>query len=413
MKAWPGSTVDPGRYWLLSAVMGLGHDRAAWPLRSHAQNASWISIGLSDTSSRLERGFQSLTRGFYEGLSRWREHSRIGAAAFSQYDRMLQRFPALAEQPDQRRPVAANHIQNGLLRLGYSMETMTRIRGSGLPVISTFYMGSLAAERHTDLPVYSLICDVEFSRAWVPSRPKGSRIEYLAPTARSAERLMAYGVSGSRVHVTGFPLPLENVGDRNRDILLEDWRRRARRLADPTCPLTLLFCIGGAGVQASAARSLLDRMGDAIDAGSVRLWISAGVSTLAAERIRPALRPEWLESDRVRLIHEHDKPAYFQQFSQALHETDLVITKPSEMVFYAGLGLPILLTDPVGYHESLNAAWLLETGAGDRLPPDFDLDRIREMQSDGRLLDWGCRGLQTGLGESTHRILDLVAAPAT
>jgi hypothetical protein len=46
-----------------------------------------------------------------------------------------------------------------------------------------------------------------------------------------------------------------------------------------------------------------------------------------------------------------------------LAETDALWTKPSELTFFAALGLPLILSPPVGEHERLNARWASEHGA--------------------------------------------------
>ena len=47
--------------------------------------------------------------------------------------------------------------------------------------------------------------------------PAKSRIHYLAPTPLNRHRLMQYGVPAERVHLTGFPLPQENVATAAED----------------------------------------------------------------------------------------------------------------------------------------------------------------------------------------------------
>jgi len=55
---------------------------------------------------------------------------------------------------------------------------------------------------------------------------------------------------------------------------------------------------------------------------------------------------------------------YFRLFNEALRETDILWTKPSELSFYAGLGIPIIIAPPIGSQEDFNKRWLLHTGAG-------------------------------------------------
>jgi hypothetical protein len=55
---------------------------------------------------------------------------------------------------------------------------------------------------------------------------------------------------------------------------------------------------------------------------------------------------------------------YFKTFNEALRETDVLWTKPSELSFYAGLGIPIIMAPTIGSQEDFNKKWLLHTGAG-------------------------------------------------
>jgi hypothetical protein len=60
--------------------------------------------------------------------------------------------------------------------------------------------------------------------------------------------------------------------------------------------------------------------------------------------------------------------AAYRRFNELLERTDVLWTKPSELVFYAALGLPLVLDDAVGDHENANARWILQAGAGVRRP---------------------------------------------
>ncbi len=65
----------------------------------------------------------------------------------------------------------------------------------------------------------------------------------------------------------------------------------------------------------------------------------------------------------IEILHATDWEDYFRRFEACLSDTDLLWTKPSELVFYAALGLPLLLAPPVGRQEHSNRDWLLSHGA--------------------------------------------------
>ena len=72
--------------------------------------------------------------------------------------------------------------------------------------------------------------------------------------------------------------------------------------------------------------------------------------------------------------------SYFKAFNQALRSTDILWTKPSELTFYSGLGLPILMAEPIGSQEDYNRDWLLAIGAG--------IDAPDPLYVDEWLFDW-------------------------
>lgn len=51
---------------------------------------------------------------------------------------------------------------------------------------------------------------------------------------------------------------------------------------------------------------------------------------------------------------------------ELLHETDVLWTKPSELCFYPALGIPLIMSAPLGAHEERNLEAVLRLGAGQR-----------------------------------------------
>ncbi len=47
-----------------------------------------------------------------------------------------------------------------------------------------------------------------------------------------------------------------------------------------------------------------------------------------------------------------------------MNKTDILWTKPSELSFYSGLGLPIIIAPSIGSQEDFNKKWILNLGAG-------------------------------------------------
>jgi hypothetical protein len=69
-----------------------------------------------------------------------------------------------------------------------------------------------------------------------------------------------------------------------------------------------------------------------------------------------------------------------------LAEADILWTKPSEMTFFAALGLPLVLAPAVGAQESYNRRWAVESGAGlAQRDPRFAGEWLAEWLADGTL----------------------------
>ena len=88
-------------------------------------------------------------------------------------------------------------------------------------------------------------------------------------------------------------------------------------------------------------------------------------------------------------------------------DTDVLWTKPSELVFYAGLGIPLLLAPPVGIHESYNLRWVRENGAGlKQRDPRVVGERIQDHLSDGNLAAAAWAGYRRLPNRGLYRITD-------
>jgi UDP-N-acetylglucosamine:LPS N-acetylglucosamine transferase len=176
-------------------------------------------------------------------------------------------------------------------------------------------------------------------------------------------------VRKENIVVTGFPLPptLEHRAETNLE-------QRVERLAGIRCsgvrdadrvPL-LTFAVGGAGAQAERGRQLLRALKQPLRAGALRLALVAGTRPRLGARFRQWCVSEFGEDWRgaVEVLEADSFEPYYRRFNKLLERTDLLWTKPSELVFYAALGLPLILDDPVGAHEKANARWVIGHGAG-------------------------------------------------
>lgn len=388
--------------WVVTVDMGYGHQRAADPFRDIARERI-ITANNDAVMSGSERREWERFQGGYEGLSRLSELPLIGKPLWKFYDR-FQRIANRYPFRDLSEPNFGTTYLDRLLRKGLSRSIVEHCRKTDIPFLTTFFVPALAAGRAGLNNVCCVATDVDINRIWVAKDPASSPVVYFAPTDAARRRLLQYGVPERNVFLTGFPLPQENV-----DNVKEDLRRRLARL-DPQKVFinryreviarevgepgerqgyfTVTYAVGGAGAQRQVAAEILHSAAPFIKEGRMRLNLVAGVRQEVAAFFREAIQREGLETQTgrgVRILLAPDKPSYFRQFNEWLRDTDVLWTKPSELVFFAGLGIPILMTPPLGSHEEFNRDWLLMMGAGFMQEPP--------CYAGEWLVEWGTRGM--------------------
>jgi hypothetical protein len=374
--------------WIVSADMGYGHQRAAYPFRDIAFER--IIVANTDACvSPKERNLWAKFQAFYEGISRAQKVPIIGPWIWRAYDR----FQAICPHypfSDLSKPSIGSTLLYNLIRRGFgaSAVTCTRER-EDLPFLSTFYAMALAADYAGRRDVFCVITDSDVNRVWVANDPKKSQINYLAPTALSRVRLLQYGVADERIFVTGFPLPAENVATAREDLarrleILDAngiFRARYRAVLGQLAPaaiskgkradraLSITFAVGGAGAQAETARDILESLAPSLKERRMRLNLVAGVRQDVRDYFIKIIGDRGLGAELGKSVHvlfTATKDEYFPTFNALMRETDVLWTKPSELCFYAGLGIPIVMSPPLGAHEERNQTALMRAGAGYR-----------------------------------------------
>jgi len=277
-----------------------------------------------------------------------------------------------------------------------------------LPLISTFFISAFMAETF-NYPgeIYCLATDTDINRAWAPKQPASSKIKYFAPSYRVVERLKLYGVPAENIFLTGFPLPLENLGNSNLNVLKKNLKNRLINL-DPKrrywkayhsvvekylgfkrLPkksnhlLTLMFAVGGAGAQKEIGVKIIKSLKNKIIKKEIRIILVAGIHNNLSKFFRKAAIQAGLGKELgkgVKIIFSAGKNDYFRKFNEVLHNVDILWTKPSELSFYCALGIPIIIAPPIGSQEQFNRRWLRTIGAASS---QFDPKHCDEW-----LFDW-------------------------
>jgi hypothetical protein len=343
--------------------MGYGHLRAAWPL-AEGLGTSVRRADLPPFATVAERGIWSLARQSYERLSQLSQQPVFGRP----FDLLFRRLTVIrspASLADDRNPDRAARFLDRCIKGGFGSGLCEHLETTGKPLLTTFYAPAIAADRLASIPVFCVVTDNDIHRVWAPMDGDRSRIHYLVPTAVTAKRLLAYGVRKPNVEITGFPLPAA-LEERAEEALEGRLRRLEGRAGDP--PL-LTVAIGGAGAQAGRVRRLLRSLAGPLKTGDLRVALVAGLRRQLAQRFRRWTAAELGDAmEGVEVVDAHDFAELYRRFNTLLERTDALWTKPSELSFYAALGLPLILDDPVGDHERANARWLLDGGAA-RLRP--------------------------------------------
>jgi len=422
---------DNVRAWVVSADMGLGHQRATSPLRFIAEGGI-LTAGSESVSSPAEKKLWDKTRNAYEFISRARSVPLIGKPLFALLDE-LQKIAPFYPLRDLSRPTYQANLLDSFIRKGIGRELIEKMRTKPLPMVTSFMLPAIAADDAGYDPVYCIICDAEISRAWVARNPAASRIRYLVPCGRALKRLKSYGVPDERIFLTGFPMPLEVLGSRDLDILRADMAQRllyldpanrfwplhglnvARFLGSENCcpkqerVLTITYAVGGAGAQREAGRQIAESLRPRIEKGEVILNLVAGIRQDVRdcfEKIKSDLLPG---ATGLRILFSADKTEYFRLFAQAMRSTDILWTKPSELSFYCGLGIPIIMSPPIGAQERYNAKWLMEIHAGiPQEDPRYAGEWLFDLLSEGRLAEAAWDGFLKARKYGTYKILDLL-----
>ncbi len=278
--------------------------------------------------------------------------------------------------------------------------------------------------------IFCVICDADISRAWASLEPRKSRIKYFAPNSWTVNRLKLYGVKKENIFLTGFPLPIENIGTEKQEILKEDLGYRLlnldplgkflkfyRSLVDkyvgslpknPNHPLTILFSVGGAGAQKEIAIEYLKSLSEKIRKGEIKIILSAGIKEEVKEYFLESIKKLNLESEinrGIEIVFEKEIGEYFKKFNQKLRKIDILWTKPSELSFYTGLGIPIIIAPPIGSQEDFNLKWLEGIGAGVKQKnPKYAHQWIPDFLASGRFAECAMRGFIEAGSLGTYNI---------
>ena len=96
-------------------------------------------------------------------------------------------------------------------------------------------------------------------------------------------------------------------------------------------------------------------------------------------------------------------------FNEALHETDILWTKPSELSFYCALGIPIVMSPIIGSQEKFNRKWLREIQAAMKQEkPDYTDQWLNDLLNRGTLAESAWDGFLKARKLGTFKIFKVL-----
>ena len=422
------STPEPS---VVSVAMGYGHLRAAKPL------AEVLAVPLlrADLPPLCKADERRVWKMFLEGhsvLSRPLPFGSLLGLSESFGMDWLTRIEPLYPERDLTSPDLGTRALGVMAQFGLGSGLVEQLQRTEAPLLTTFYAPAILADRAGLPNVYCVVTDADVQRVWVAADPARSKIHYFAPSFRVVRRLRAYGVHRDRISLTGFPLPPSLLGGPDLTVARQRLAERIVKL-DPDGafralherdlvrivgelpkrverPLRLCFAVGGAGIQAELADDFLESLKDWVREGRVEVTLVAGLRPCVAERFRRSIEQTGLGSyldGALRIVVGSDFEDYYEKFNQTLASVDLLWTKPSELSFYGALGIPLVLTRPVGTHERFNRRWLRRLGVGlKQEKPRLARGWLGEWLADGTLAGAAWSGFVRMPKEGTYRIAE-------
>ena len=423
-------------FWLVGADMGYGHQRTAFPLKDFSCKRQVINVNNYQGIPWKDRKIWEIAKKSYEFISNVKKIPIIGNLFFGMFDE-TQKIHKFYPKRDLSRANSTLKQNFFIIKnFKWGRHLIEKLNNKPLIMINTFFVSAFMAEVFNyPKDIFCIICDADISRTWASLSPRKSKIQYLAPTERVVERLKLYGVKPENIFFTGYPLPLENIGNKNLNVLKRDLGRRLvnldprRKYLDQYGPLikkhigripkksdhilTIMFAVGGAGLQKEIGMELVKSFVEKIKNKEIRIILSAGTNQNVKNYFVKEIKDLGLDANfaakDIEIIFNKNIQNYFKDFNLALRITDILYTKPSELSFYTGLGISIIIAPTVGSQEVFNQRWLVKIGAG--MPqenPKYANQWIMDLLNSGWFARAAMQGFIKAKNLGTYNILKVI-----
>lgn len=422
--------------WIVAVDMGYGHLRAAHPLECMAFGGKIINANNYPGIPKSDLDFWRRSREFYEWVSRATHLPIIGQWIFDIYDR-FQAIAPFYPKRDLSKPTLQVRGMYHYIEQGWGKHLIDKLNMKDIPLITTFFAIAFMAEEHEFRnDIYAIVTDTDISRSWVPKNPNTSRIRYLCPNKRTLDRLKLYGIRTENLFLTGFPLPMSNIGSKmeivKADILnrlpnldpqhnylnkykhaLEESLDSKPFVYDSDHLLSITFAVGGAGAQRELGMTIVESLKEEIRQKKIQINLVAGIHNSLNQYFKHEIKKLGLAKnlgENLTILHAPSKEQYFKEFEVLLRKTDILWTKPSELSFYCALGIPIIMSPPIGSQEKFNKIWLKTVGAGiAQDDPRYTNQWLFEWLDSGFLAEAAMQGFVDAPKLGTYNIAQIIS----
>ncbi len=418
--------------WVVTVDMGYGHQRAVHGLDFIA-NEEIITIGDSKYTSVKEKAMWKRMLHSYEFLSRSKSIPVIGKHIFNMLDMLLE-IPSYYPKRNLSKKTFQVNLLYTYIKRGICKGIMQKLQtDKRFPIVTSFYAPAIAADLENYPEIYLIICDSDLNRVWVSAEPEKSNIKYLVPCYKAAQRLKSYGVSKDKIFLTGFPFSKKLTGNEDLDVLKKDLAQRLfyldpflrfwelhtveieHYLGKENCVFqnkrmfTVLFAVGGAGAQKEIGAKITFSFAERLKAGEMKLILSAGTRKEVKEYFEHVVN-KLGNIPNIEIIYAETKSEYLSRFDEAVKNADVLWSKPSELVFYCGLGIPLIMTPTIGAQERANRSWVREIQAGfKQKEPEYADEWLFDLLHQGRLAEAAWAGFLKARKLGTYKIMEVLA----
>lgn len=352
---------------LATAEMGYGHLRALHPF-TEIPEYELVVLGQTDGSKPFEKKVWRIALRMYESASRLKNIPVLGWIVFSLMNGFLKIPPKNKHLKSHRRSFPFWLLER-FINMGLCEGIKTELKNNQKPLLTSFYAPVIALSRTENNRIYCQICDADLSRVWVARYPKNDKTHYFAPCKSAVIRLRQYGVRPQMIHLTGFPFSHKLVGGIDENIAKQNYRRRIDLLDNPRreskeLPLSIAYVVGGAGALSEVGLEIADSLRTEILNGEVTLYLIAGIKNKVIDEYLEYKERKFVNCNNIQIIWAESLTEYFNKFVEIISHVHILWTKPSEIVFYSALGIPIVMTKPIGAQEKANREWIIDNRAG-------------------------------------------------